>query len=76
MVATETLPEAKTSNTDKNKDDRVRHIVERLSPKGVEPIAYSKVALCGYRIRELVETYSEEICQKCVDIQRKKGWEK
>lgn len=81
MVATVTPPEAppvpsvdlEPPSTD---DPRVRHFVERISPKGELPPRYSRFALCGKKVDELVFTHNGEICQKCVEVQQQKPVER
>lgn len=54
------------------RDDRVRHYVERTTPRGVEPPRFSRVALCGAEVRELVLERGTAICQACVDDVRRR----
>lgn len=61
----------KPSNTDTTTDDRVRHYVKRLTPNGVVPAQYSKFALCGAEIKELLTDHNGKICQKCIEESRK-----
>jgi len=51
-------------------DKRVRHYVERVTAMGVVPPQYSKIAICGAEVKELVQEHSEEICQACIDKMR------
>lgn len=57
-------------------DKRIRHYVERLSPNGVLPAVYSKVALCGEKVEELTPIHNGKICQKCVDESRRRPVER
>lgn len=72
MTATQTKPETIDTTTDKRK----RHYVERLTPKGVKPPLYSKIALCGEEVEEIVVGHSAEICQTCIDEARRRPVEK
>ena len=72
MTQTVTKPTTETPT----KDKRIRHYVERLTPKGVEPALYSKIALCGERVEELVFDHNASICQGCIDESRKRPVEK
>lgn len=69
MVATETKPEMTT--TDGTKDARLRHFVERLTPKGQMPVRFSDVALCGAKVQDFVE-HNGTICQECIDEQKRR----
>ena len=68
-TATETKPEVST--TDGTEDDRLRHFVERLTPKGYVPPRFSNVALCGAKVTNFVD-HNGTICQACVDEQRRR----
>ena len=68
MTKTKTKPDT----TVPTKDARKRHIIERTSPIGITPPLYSRTALCGEVMREMVIEHNGEICQECVDIQKKK----
>ena len=57
-------------------DKRVRHYVERLSPKGEEPAVFSATALCGADVSEIFVEHNREICQGCVDESRRRPVEK
>lgn len=52
------------------KDTRKRHIVERVG--GPESKLFSRVALCGKKMKELLLNHSGEICQECVDEQKRR----
>jgi len=67
MIATETQPAPPTT-----KDARIRHYVQRLSPKGEVPVVWSKIALCGTEIQEVFVDQNGEICQACVDESRRR----
>ena len=48
----------------------MRHYVERLTPKGVDPAEYSQFALCGKKMEEIVLEHNASICQACIDKAR------
>ena len=62
-VSPDTVKDAKTSSSDL----RMRHIVERVGDN-----TFSRYALCGKKMTVLLLEHGDEICQKCVDIQRNK----
>ena len=67
LLMVDVITETKPETTDTTKDTRVRHYVERLSPKGVVPVVYSEFALCGKKMSEVLFTHNGEVCQACVD---------
>ena len=68
-----TKTDTKPSDTSATKDNRKRHIVKRLTPLGFLPPEYSDTALCGEKVQELLKNHNGEICQECVDEQRRRG---
>lgn len=52
-------------------DDRLRHFTRRVSPEGVLPARYSRTALCGAEVRELLIDHGPDVCQECVDQMRR-----
>lgn len=70
-VDTEAPPLPTVDETDGSVDKRKRHVVQRIG--GPTSLAFSKVALCGEKVTELVPDHSDDVCQKCVDILKTRG---
>ena len=73
-MSTETV--TRTEQDQGTKDARVRHYVERLTPKGVKPPLYSKLALCGEEVKEVVLDHSGAVCQACIDESQRRPVER
>lgn len=56
--------------------DKVLHYVERLTPKGIEPPVYSKIAICGARVEQLYLEHTANVCQGCIDESRRRHVER
>ena len=49
-------------------DLSLRHLVPRVSPRGELPAVYSKRALCGAKVEELVG--GGVLCEECLEVER------